>query len=598
MNAKGNKTAASSGTPRTITLPNGAALTLNPVLLSPLPGKDRYTHYLDQFQVTLPDRTWPNKRIEKCPTWCSVDLRDGNQALINPLSIEQKLQFFQYLVALNLKEIEIGFPSASSIEFEFARCLIDNKLIPDDVTPQVLTQSRDHLIERTFESLKGTKRAIVHLYNPTSELQRRVVYQKDKKEITDIALQGVKLIKELARNADFEVVLEYSPESFSTTELQFASDICHAVYDVWQPTAHNRLIFNWPTTVEVSTPNVHADQIEWMCRQFADVKDTLVFSVHTHNDRGTGVASTELALLAGANRVEGTLFGNGERTGNLDIVTVALNLFSHGIDPQLNLGDIPALVEMSQHFTELPVHERHPYAGKLVFTAFSGSHQDAIRKGLTALKESNSTKWEVPYLAIDPADIGRAYEPLVRINSQSGKGGVAFVLESQFGYEVPKKMHLEVSRVVQSLSEKTGREVVANEVLQAFKDAFITQANGRYRLIKFSAAPKEGAPDESGEQVVECTLNVSVDGGEPRKFFGTGNGPIDACRDALIKNGAPAFRLLDYSEHALQTGSDAHAAAYIHVALEDGRDAWGAGQHASTTTAAVAALLSALNRAL
>ena len=583
---------------RQIKLPSGGTCILKPLSLRALPNHNKYRPYLEQFQVELPERSWPQNKILKAPTWCSVDLRDGNQALINPLSIEQKLQFFQYLVGLNFKEIEIGFPSASTIEFEFTRCLIDNNLIPEGVIPQVLTQARDHLIERSFAALKGCKKAIVHLYNSTSELQRRVVYQKDQNEITTIAVAAVKRIKELAQDADFETILEYSPESFTGTELPFAADICRAVMDVWQPTSANKLIFNWPATVEMSTPNIYADQIEWMCQQFTAEKDALVFSVHPHNDRGTAVAAAELALLAGANRVEGTLFGNGERTGNVDIITLALNLFSQGVDPQLVLGDIPGLAEITGQLTELPVHERHPYAGKLVFTAFSGSHQDAIRKGLATFKSSKAANWEVPYLAIDPADIGRAYEPLVRINSQSGKGGIAFILETNFGYLLPKKMHPEVSAIVQSLSERTGREVLSQDIFQAFSEAFLAQKDCAYRLVNFTSSVVEGESISDESNSVECQLVVRLSAGEEKRFSGSGNGPIDACRDALIRHGVPYFRLRDYSEHALGEGSNAQAAAYVQVELEGGKTAWGAGQHPNTTKAAVAALLSALNRAI
>lgn len=598
--ARKNQPSSSDEAPstRTVQIPGGSTLALKSVNLRPLPAPGKYRPYLDQFDVTLSDRIWPSQQITKAPVWCSVDLRDGNQALINPLSLEQKLYFFQYLLALNIKQIEIGFPSASSIEFEFTRCLIENGLIPDDVIPQVLTQSREHLIQRTFESLQGSRQAIVHLYNPTSELQRRVVYQKDKAEITEIAVSGIRQIKELARSADFKVILEYSPESFTGTELPFARDICRAVIDTWEPTPEHPMILNWPSTVEMATPNVYADQIEWMCRQIGDVRSSVIVSVHPHNDRGTAIASAELAVLAGADRVEGTLFGNGERTGNVDLVTLALNLYSQGVDPGLHLGDIPSLAEMAQHYTELPIPERHPYAGKLVFTAFSGSHQDAIRKGLSAMRQSKSERFEVPYLTIDPADIGRAYEPLVRINSQSGKGGVAFVLESQFGYEIPKKMHVEVSSVVQALSEKTGREVLADELRQCFVDAFVQVKDGHFKLVSFSASPRSIDTAADDNPLVDCILQVRHADGSTHKLNGSGNGPIDACRHALITGGAPAFKLLDYSEHALQTGSDAQAAAYIQVKLDSGKTAWGAGQHASTTTAAVAAMLSALNRAL
>jgi 2-isopropylmalate synthase len=578
-----------------VRLPGGELYPLKPIRTKQLPAPNRYRSYHQQFVTDLPSRTWPGRILDRAPTWCSVDLRDGNQALINPLSIEQKLQFFQLLVALNFKEIEIGFPSASTVEFEFTRCLIENNLIPDDVIPQVLTQSREHLITRSFEALQGSRRAIVHLYNPTSELQRRVVYQKEMREIIEIATSGVALIKSQAANADFVTVLEYSPESFTGTELQFARDICRAALDVWQPSPSNKLIFNWPATVEMTTPNVYADQIEWMCNQFSDVRDSVVFSVHPHNDRGTGIAAAELALLAGADRVEGTLFGNGERTGNVDLITIALNLYSQGIDPQLYLGEIPTISEFAERMTEIPVNERHPYAGKLVFTAFSGSHQDAIRKGIHALKESKAPYFEVPYLTIDPADIGRAYEPLIRINSQSGKGGVAFVLESSFGYVLPKKMHVEVSAVIQGLSERSGREVQTQEILSAFSSAFINQNDPQYHLSTFGYSVIDGELSE-GQNSVECQLTIRVRGSGEKRLTGTGNGPIDAARDALIRGGVPHFTVLDYSEHALGSGSNATAAAYIQVAISDGKTGWGVGQDSNTTRAAVAAMLSALNR--
>ena len=410
----------------------------------------KYTPYHELFTVALPDRTWPNNRILQAPIWCSVDLRDGNQALVNPMSVPQKLEMFELLVKLGFKEIEIGFPSASEVEFEFTRTLIDRGLIPDDVTPQILTQSRTHLIERSFEALHGAKRAIVHLYNPTSELQRRVVFHASQEEVKRIAIEGTRLIKSLAAKTSTEILFEYSPESFTGTELPFALEVCNAVIREWGPTPHHKMILNLPSTVEMITPNIYADQIEWFIRHLEN-RESVIVSLHTHNDRGTGVAATELGLLAGADRVEGTLFGNGERTGNVDIITLALNLFSQGIHPNLDLHDIGSIREVAERCTELPVHERHPYAGDLVFTAFSGSHQDAINKGMRALAESGENRWEVPYLPIDPRDIGRTYEAIIRINSQSGKGGVAYMMRSEFGCDLPKDMHPEFSAVIQKI---------------------------------------------------------------------------------------------------------------------------------------------------
>lgn len=562
---------------------------------SALPPGSRYRQYLHEFTVSLPDRTWPERMLEKSPVWCSVDLRDGNQALKNPLTLEQKVELFQVLVAIGFKEIEISFPAASAVEYDFTRLLIEENLIPDQVMPQLLTQARAPLIDRTFQAIEGAKQAIVHLYNSTSEAQRRIVFDKSKKEITTIATDGVRQIIECCKDSDVAVTLQYSPESFTGTELPFARDICRAVVDLWQPTADRPMILNLPATVEVSSPNVHADQIEWMIRAFEDVRDCVVFSLHTHNDRGTAVASTELALLAGADRVEGTLFGNGERTGNVDILTVALNLYSQGVDPGLCLGDVPKIRQIAERLTELPVHPRHPYAGELVFTAFSGSHQDAVSKGLAALKSGESQRWEVPYLLIDPADIGREYEPLIRINSQSGKGGVAFVLDSSFGYELPKKMHPEVSKCVQAVTEQSGSELSPSAVFTAFEEAFLKLVEPKYSLRSFRS---ESTSEENGKVLVSCSLEVAIDGEVQPVMAGAGNGPIDACKNALMSNGAPSFKLNDYSEHALQAGSDAQAAAYIQISLDDGRHAWGAGQHENTTYAAITALLNALSRAI
>ncbi|MBR5944499.1 MAG: 2-isopropylmalate synthase, partial [Lachnospiraceae bacterium] len=430
-----------------------------------------YKRYRKNPVVDYPERKWPNKEIEKAPIWCSVDLRDGNQALIDPMVVEEKIELFQFLVKLGFKEIEVGFPAASQIEFDFLRQLVDRKLIPDDVCVQVLTQCREELIDRTFESIEGCKQAIVHIYNSTSTLQRDVVFGMDRPEIIDIAIKGTKMVKERAAKFPGKIILEYSPESFTGTELDFALDICTAVQETWEATKENPIIINLPSTVEMNTPNVYADQIEWMNTHFKN-RDTIILSVHPHNDRGTGVASTELALLAGADRVEGTLFGNGERTGNVDLLNVAYNMFSQGVNPELEIEHINDIIEIYERCVKIPIHPRHPYAGKLVFTAFSGSHQDAINKGVKAMRERNSEIWQVPYLPIDPADIGREYEPIVRINSQSGKGGVAFIMDTYFGFKLPKGMHKEFANVIQKISEKQG-EVSPEQIMEAFSSEYL-----------------------------------------------------------------------------------------------------------------------------
>ena len=429
-----------------------------------------YRRYQRVPVVSLPDRQWPNKEIEKAPVWCSVDLRDGNQALIEPMVVEEKMEFFQMLVKLGFKEIEIGFPSASQIEYDFLRQLVERKMIPEDVTVQVLVQCREHLIERTFEALQGVKRAVVHIYNSTSTLQRDVVFHASKEEVKQIAIEGTKLVQKYAKDFPGEIILEYSPESFTGTELDYALEVCTAVQDIWQPTPEKKMIFNLPATVEMNTPNVYADQIEWMHRNFKN-RDSIILSVHPHNDRGTGVAITELALLAGADRVEGTLFGNGERTGNVDILTIAYNMFSQGINPELEIENITEIAEVYERCTKLPIPARHPYAGKLVFTAFSGSHQDAINKGVQAMKERDSKIWQVPYLPIDPADIGRVYEPVVRINSQSGKGGVAFIMDTYYGFKLPKGMHKEFADKIQVIAEAQG-EVAPEQIMSEFRNEY------------------------------------------------------------------------------------------------------------------------------
>ena len=541
--------------------------------------------------MNYPEREWPNKQIEKAPEWVSVDLRDGNQALIDPMVVSEKMDMFRLLVKLGFKQIEIGFPAASQIEYEFLRELIEKNLIPDDVMVQVLSQCREDQIEKTFESIKGCKQAVVHIYNSTSTLQRDVVFGKDRQAIIDIAVQGTQWVKERAEKFPGKIVFEYSPESFTGTELDFALEICTAVQDVWQPTPENPMIFNLPSTVEMTTPNVYADQIEWMSRHFKD-RDSIILSVHPHNDRGCGVAATELALLAGAQRVEGTLLGNGERTGNVDILTVAYNMFSQGIDPELNLEDINEIVEVCERCTKMSVDERHPYAGKLVFTAFSGSHQDAINKGITAMKNRKSKIWEVPYLPIDPSDIGRVYEPVVRINSQSGKGGVAFVMSTYYGFKLPKGMHREFADVIQAMSEKQG-EVPPEQIMDAFRSEYLYKNEPlHFRKLQVTDMSSDSKTDFDTKVRV-----VLTDHGEMDQFEAVGNGPLDAVqRGFQIKYGMN-IRILDYEEHALKSGSDSQAAAYIHLMDGDsGKITYGVGVSSDITRASVRAVFSAVNR--
>jgi 2-isopropylmalate synthase len=556
--------------------------------------KKKYQHYNEIFKVSLKDRTWPDQIISKAPIWCSVDLRDGNQALVNPMNISQKKEMFEMLCQIGFKEIEIGFPSAAQIEYDFARILIEEKLIPDDVFPQVLTQARPELIEKTFSALKGSKQAIVHLYNSTSELQRRVVFRKSKEEIIEIAVEGTKLVKKLADSCESDIRFEYSPESFTGTELRFAIDVCRAVIEAWQPSPDKKMIINLPATVEMITPNVFADQVEWMIRELKPWRDSLIISLHTHNDRGTGVAATELGLMAGADRVEGTLFGNGERTGNLDVITVALNMYSQGVYPNLNLNFLPKLKEVYERCTELKVPERHPYSGELVFTAFSGSHQDAIRKGKHALVDGHDVFWEVPYLPIDPEDLGREYEPIIRINSQSGKGGVAYILESNFGFMLPKAMHPDFSKVIQGLSESKGKEVQSREILQAFdREYFSIKTPYEFISIKSTSEPDE----QNNQELYTVKLKLKINGNEI-ELEGKGNGPVDASKNALLNAGCPDFKLTHFSEHALSSGSDAEAAAYIQIEFPESASSWGVGKDPSTVRASIRALISAINRGL
>ena len=532
-----------------------------------------YQKYKRFEPINFKERTWPDKVIEKAPTWVSVDLRDGNQALITPMKIEEKVEMFQLLVDMGFKEIEVGFPSSSQIEYDFLRILIEENLIPDDVTVQVLTQAREHLIRKTFESLKGLKRAIVHVYNSTSVLQRDVVFNKDKEEIKKIAVDGVKLVKELSKEFDGEVILEYSPESFTGTELEYAMEVCEAVMDEWGASKDKKVIINLPSTVEMTTPNVYADQIEWMSTHFKD-RERVILSLHTHNDRGEGVAATELGIMAGADRVEGTLFGNGERTGNLDIVVVALNMFTQGIDPKLDLSP-----------------PRQPYAGQLVFTAFSGSHQDAINKGMHAMQERDNPIWEVPYLPIDPSDIGRQYEPIVRINSQSGKGGVAYVMESMYGFHLPKGLQVDFSKIIQDISEEEG-EVSPERVYDTFIEQYV-DIEEPYRFVKQRLIDISDE-DSVYERRAEITIEVN---GEIKELTGLGNGPIDAVKNALNSLPGQYSHLLDYSEHALTSGSSSKAAAYVYLrAKGSAKQEYGVGIHPNITTATIKAIISAMNR--
>ena len=552
-----------------------------------------YARYKRNPVIDLKDREWPNKEIMKAPIWCSVDLRDGNQALIEPMVVEEKMEFFNLLVKLGFKEIEVGFPSASQIEYDFLRQLVERRLIPDDVTVQVLVQCREHLIERTFEALKGIKRAIVHIYNSTSTLQRDVVFGKSKEEIKQIAIEGTRMVKKHIKDFDGEIILEYSPESFTGTELDYALEVCEAVQNEWQPTVDNKIIFNLPATVEMNTPNVYADQIEWMNKHFKN-RETIILSVHPHNDRGTGVAATELALLAGADRVEGTLFGNGERTGNVDVLNIAYNMFSQGINPELNIENINEIIEVYERCCKMQVGMRHPYAGKLVFTAFSGSHQDAINKGIRAMKERGNDKWEVPYLPIDPADVGRAYEPIVRINSQSGKGGVAFVMDTYFGYKLPKGMHKEFADIIQVIAEAQG-EVSPETIMEKFREEYLTYKTEREYPFEFTSCKLSDVDDmPCGDTLAKISFKYK---GEEKYVEVTGNGPIDAVKQALHTQAGVNFKILDYTEHALGEGSNAKAAAYVNVLdLDTGKAAYGVGQSTNITRASIRAVFSALNR--
>ncbi len=537
-----------------------------------------------------PERQWPNKEIEKAPIWCSVDLRDGNQALIEPMVVEEKLEFFNLLCKLGFKQIEIGFPAASQIEFDFLRKLVEEDLIPDDVQVQVLIQCREHLIKRTFEAIEGCKNVIIHIYNSTSTLQRDVVFGMSREEIKQIAIDGTKMVKKYMEGFPGNIQLEYSPESFTGTEMDFALEICEAVFDEWQPTVENPIIFNLPATVEMTTPNVYADQIEWMSTHFKE-RDKVVLSIHPHNDRGCGVAASELALLAGADRIEGTLFGNGERTGNVDVLNIAYNMFSQGIDPELDIENINEIIDVYERCNKMEIDPSHPYAGKLVFTAFSGSHQDAINKGVHAMEERKQTIWEVPYLPIDPSDLGRKYEPIVRINSQSGKGGVAFVMDQYYGFKLPKIMHKELADEIQVISERQG-EVSPSQIMDKFRAMYI---NAKYPLhFKKMKLEDIAETDDGADTKVVLTY---THGEEIKTTEGVGNGAIDAVKKALYKEAGFKTKLTMYEEHALTTGSDSQAVTYIQLKNEEtGKTAFGVGISSNINRSSIRAIFSALNR--
>ena len=547
-------------------------------------------HKYQAFEpIGLADRAWPGKVIDKAPIWCSVDLRDGNQALVEPMGPERKRRMFELLCRMGFKEIEVGFPSASETDFDFCRLLVEQNMIPDDVTIQVLTQARDRLIRRTFDAIRGARRAIVHLYNSTSTTQRRVVFNADRAEIMKIATDGAALIRDLVPTVpETEVIHQYSPESFTGTELDYARDVCDAVIDVWEPTPDRKTIINLPATVEMASANIYADQIEWMHRNIAN-RDCYLLSLHPHNDRGTAVAAAELGVMAGADRIEGTLFGNGERTGNVDLVTLALNLFTQGVDPELEIEDINEIIRTVEYCNQLPVHPRHPYGGELVFTAFSGSHQDAIKKGFAAFETSNSELWDVPYLPMDPKDVGRTYEAVIRINSQSGKGGIAYVMETDYGLKLPRMLQVEFSGVIQKVTDATGKEMESEEIRSIFEKEYLEQDGpigfGNYRTV----------PDAHASEIRRMTAEITWNG-EPRIVEGKGNGPIDGFIDAL-KNGLNlTMAIQNYHEHAVGKGADATAVAYVEVSTPDGGTLFGVGRDPNIVAASLRAIVSAANR--
>ena len=552
--------------------------------------KDLIKKYKPFEPIPLKGRNWPNKVIQSAPRWCSVDLRDGNQALIEPMGHERKKRMFKLLCDLGFKEIEVGFPAASETDFEFIRWLIEEKKIPSDVTIQVLTQARDHIIERTFESLKGASQAIVHFYNSTSTLQRKVVFDQNKEGVKKIATDGALLVKTLAlASPETKWSFEYSPESFTGTELDYAAEVCDAVVDILKDVSSEKIIINLPATVEMATPNIYGDQIEWMNENLKN-RESICLSLHPHNDRGTAVAASEFGLMAGADRVEGTLFGNGERTGNVDIVTIALNLLTQGIDPKLDFSDINAVIREVEYCNQLPVHPRHPYAGDLVFTAFSGSHQDAIKKGLNALEKSNKPEWEVPYLPIDPADLGRSYEAVVRINSQSGKGGIAFILEKDHGVSLPRRLQINLSEKVQKVADETGKEVMSRDIWKVFEKNYIAFP-GKLELIHYALSSTEDSSGITSDKV-EITLKVEKD---EVNLVGIAGGPIEAFVSAINNHFATSITVSDYHQHSVTSGTDAKAAAFIELTLE-GKNEWGAGIDGNTVKASFQAIVAGLNK--
>ncbi|MGE4217888.1 MAG: 2-isopropylmalate synthase [Alphaproteobacteria bacterium] len=541
--------------------------------------------------IAMPDRQWPNRVIDTCPVWCSVDLRDGNQALIEPMGPDRKMKMFETLVKMGFKEIEVGFPSASETDFTFVRKIVEENRIPDDVTIQVLTQARPELIKRTFEAITGSKRAIVHLYNSTSTVQRRVVFQQDRAGVKKIATEGTTLIKELVATVpETEIVLEYSPESFTQTELDYAVEVCDAVTEIWGATPQNKVIINLPATVEVATPNVYADQIEFMHRNLAR-RDSIILSLHPHNDRGTGVAAAEMGMMAGGERVEGTLFGNGERTGNVDVITLAMNMVSQGLDSKLDMRNMRELRAVAEFCNQLPVHPRHPYAGDLVFTAFSGSHQDAINKGLKAMRTSNSKQWDVPYLPIDPADVGASYEAVIRINSQSGKGGISYVMETEHGIQMPRSLQIEFSGVVQRITDQTGKEQSVQEIWEAFETEYL-KADTPYAFVEHRTIPEGTNVVARRKMTATITRN-----GKKVSAKGNGNGPIDAYVDALKQETGRDIKVFSYAEHSVGSGADATAIAFVETEV-DGRKLYGVGQHSNIVTASLRAVTCAVNRAI
>jgi len=540
-------------------------------------------------QIELEGRTWPENQIKQAPIWCSVDLRDGNQALIEPMGEEKKLRMFKLLLEIGFKEIEVGFPAASQTDFDFVRKIIEEDLVPDDVFIQVLTQSRKELIERTFESLKGAKNAILHVYNSTSTVQRRVVFKSDKTGIKKIAEDGARWVLENSiKQPETNWRFEYSPESFTGTELPYAAEVCNAVNNIWQPTPDQKSIINLPATVELATPNIYADQIEWMCRNLEGRENVLV-SLHPHNDRGSAVAATELGVLAGADRIEGTLFGNGERTGNVDLVSLALNMLTQGIDPHLDFSDINPIMREVEYCNQLPVHPRHPYAGDLVFTAFSGSHQDAIKKGFDFMRDTNNPLWEVPYLPIDPSDVGRTYEEVVRVNSQSGKGGVAYLIERDHGLSMPRRLQIEFSQIIQKITDETGKEITASEIWETFQNTYLNNGEG-FNFIEHKI--ESSSKNKLQEDLIKVKLLKDK---EEYSIDGVGNGPIDAFINALKKDLDLSVKVSDYHQHAVSTGSDAKAVAYIEIQSE-GKSSWGVGMHANTVIASLLSVISGLNK--